>query len=109
MCVPSPVSVSILTRAWKFALLWQPHNTRWLTPAERHLAQVRLAEDAGEADKDSETDSYVATYLPEVKMLTVCSIFEGLKLALKDRKVLIFMVMAASQLLGLSFINFFPT
>ena len=37
----------------------QPHNTRWLTKPERRLAQVRLAEDAGEADEDVETDSYV--------------------------------------------------
>ncbi|KAG9312027.1 major facilitator superfamily domain-containing protein [Chiua virens] len=80
-----------------FLAMWllpdYPHNTRWLTPAERHLAQVRLAEDAGEADKDSEQ----------------ASVFEGLKLALKDPKVPIFMLMCCSQLLGLSFTNFFPT
>ncbi len=35
----------------------QPHNTRWLTPAQRRLAQVRLAEDAGEADEDAAGDS----------------------------------------------------
>ncbi|KAF8137270.1 major facilitator superfamily domain-containing protein [Boletus edulis] len=29
-----------------------PHNTRWMSPAERRLVQVRLAEDVGEADKD---------------------------------------------------------
>ncbi|KAF8141262.1 major facilitator superfamily domain-containing protein [Boletus edulis] len=80
-----------------FQAMWllpdYPHNTRWLSPAERHLAQVRLAEDAGEADKDSEQES----------------VFEGLKLAIKDPKVLTFMLMCASQLLGLSFTNFFPT
>ncbi|KAH0829188.1 major facilitator superfamily domain-containing protein [Lanmaoa asiatica] len=70
-----------------------PHNTRWLNPEERHLAQVRLAEDAGEADQDSQQDS----------------VFEGLKLALKDPKVPVFMLMCCSQLLGLSFVNFFPT
>lgn len=37
--------------------VWQPHNTKWLSPAERRLAQVRLAEDAGEADEDSKEDS----------------------------------------------------
>ena len=37
----------------------QPHNTRWLSPAQRRLAQVRLAEDAGEADEDADSDSYV--------------------------------------------------
>jgi len=70
-----------------------PHNTRWLSPAERRLAQVRLAEDAGEADED------VASESP----------FTGLKLALQDPKVLILAVMGCSQLLGLSFINFFPS
>lgn len=31
----------------------QPHppNTRWVSPAERRLAQVRMAEDAGEVDQ----------------------------------------------------------
>ena len=37
----------------------QPHNTRWLTPAQRRLAQLRLAEDTGEVDEDSASDSYV--------------------------------------------------
>ena len=37
----------------------QPHNTRWLTPAQRRLAQLCLAEDTGEADEDSMLDSYV--------------------------------------------------
>ncbi|KAF8839409.1 MFS general substrate transporter [Paxillus ammoniavirescens] len=70
-----------------------PHNTRWLSPAERHLAQVRLAEDAGEADQDS-LDT---------------TILDGFKLAIRDYKVWIFMIMSCSQLLGLSYINFFPT
>jgi hypothetical protein len=38
----------------------QPNNTRWITADERRLAQVRLAEDAGEADKDNKEDSYVS-------------------------------------------------
>jgi len=38
--------------------IFQPNNTRWLTPGERRLAQVRLAEDAGEADQDSAEASY---------------------------------------------------
>ncbi|KAF9228381.1 MFS general substrate transporter [Gyrodon lividus] len=71
----------------------QPHNTRWLSPAERRLAQVRLAEDAGEADQDSSDTT----------------IFDGFKLAIRDPKVWIFMIMGCSQLLGLSYINFFPT
>ncbi|KAF9817064.1 hypothetical protein IEO21_03646 [Rhodonia placenta] len=54
---------------------------------------VRLAEDAGEADEDAAGESA----------------FVGLKLALKDPKVGIFAIMNCSQLLGLGFINFFPT
>ncbi|KAH8087859.1 MFS general substrate transporter [Cristinia sonorae] len=76
-----------------WALPDYPHNTRWLSPAQRRLAMVRLAEDAGEADEDSSRDS----------------VFAGLVLALKDPKVLIFAVMGCAQLLGLSFVNFFPT
>ncbi|KAJ8079900.1 hypothetical protein PM082_016725 [Marasmius tenuissimus] len=35
-----------------------PHNTRWITGQDRRLAQARLAEDAGEADQDSESESF---------------------------------------------------
>ncbi|KAI0683986.1 MFS general substrate transporter [Cytidiella melzeri] len=76
-----------------WALPDYPHNTRWLSPAQRRLAQVRLAEDAGEADEDSKEDSA----------------FTGLKQSLRDPKVYIFAVMTCAQLLGLSFVNFFPT
>ncbi|KAI0734072.1 MFS general substrate transporter [Fomitopsis betulina] len=70
-----------------------PHNTRWLTPAELRLAQVRLAEDTGEADEDGAHETA----------------WTGLMQALKDPKVVIFSIMNCSQLLGLGFINFFPT
>lgn len=80
-----------------FASMWllpdYPHNTRWLTAEERRLAQARLSEDAGEADQDNAEDSPM----------------EGLKMAIKDPLVLIFAVQTVSQLLGLSFVNFFPT
>jgi len=76
-----------------WALPDYPHNTRWLSKAERRLAQVRLAEDAGEADEDSAHDTA----------------FTGLKQALQDPKVYILAVMTCAQLLGLSFVNFFPT
>ncbi|KAM5542855.1 hypothetical protein V8D89_003239 [Ganoderma adspersum] len=76
-----------------FLLPDYPHNTRWLSPAQRRLAQVRLAEDAGEADEDAATESA----------------FTGLIMALKDPKVPIFAVMTCAQLLGLGFVNFFPT
>ncbi|KAG6328616.1 hypothetical protein ID866_10472, partial [Astraeus odoratus] len=70
-----------------------PNNTRWLTAEQRHLAEVRLAEDVGEADTD----------VGEVK------IFEGLILALKDPKVYLFILLLFSEALGASFSNFFPT
>jgi len=80
-----------------FQAMWllpdYPNNTRWLSKAERRLAQVRLAEDAGEADQDEGNASF----------------FHGFILAIKDIKVLTFMLMTCSQLLGLSFVNFFPT
>ncbi|RDX53994.1 MFS general substrate transporter [Lentinus brumalis] len=76
-----------------FILPDYPHNTRWLSPAQRRLAQVRLAEDAGEADEDTETDSAL----------------QGLIMALKDPKVALFGVMICCLLLGTGFTNFFPT
>ncbi|KAG1742532.1 hypothetical protein EDB19DRAFT_1967289 [Suillus lakei] len=71
---------------------FEPNNTRWLTPAERRLAQARLAEDAGEADQDSAEASYAFF------STTHRTVFEGFKMAIKDPK-----------LLGLSFVKFFPT
>ncbi|KAI5120277.1 hypothetical protein M0805_005334 [Coniferiporia weirii] len=80
-----------------FLSMWtlpdSPANTRWLSSSERHLAQIRLAEDVGETDEDHAEDS----------------MWSGLKMAIKDIKVHIFAVMALSLLLGLSFANFFPT
>lgn len=48
----------------------KPHNTRWLSPAQRRLAQVRLAEDAGEADEDSANESCVTSALRGILSLT---------------------------------------
>ncbi|KAF5347480.1 hypothetical protein D9758_015042 [Tetrapyrgos nigripes] len=70
-----------------------PPNTRWMSPFERRLAQARLADDAGEADKDNDADSPL----------------KGLWMALKDPKVLLFSIMTTAQILGISFVNFFPT
>ncbi|KDR75036.1 hypothetical protein GALMADRAFT_522185 [Galerina marginata CBS 339.88] len=70
-----------------------PHNTRWMSPFESRLAQVRLSEDAGEADQDNAEDSPL----------------QGLIMAIKDPKVGIFAIMTIAQLLGLSFVQFFPT
>lgn len=89
----------------------QPDNTRWLSPSELRLAQVRLAEEAGEADRDTAADSYVEKpcIIDFNSSLFVYSAWVGLKMAIKDPKVPIFMIMTCSQLLGLSFVNFFPT
>ena len=91
---------------------FQPHNTRWLNTVERRLAQARLAEDAGEADSDNTGDSSV----------TICfdcswvqldgdlhSQVQGLIMAIKDPLVLLFVIMAMPQLVGLSFLQYFPT
>ncbi|PPQ83616.1 hypothetical protein CVT25_006301 [Psilocybe cyanescens] len=82
-------------RAWRWWLLPDyPHNTRGMSSFECKLAQVRLSEDAGEADLDNETDSRP---------------LRGLVLAVKDPKVSLFAVMTIAQLLGLSFVQYFPT
>ncbi|KAK0223194.1 MFS general substrate transporter [Armillaria fumosa] len=73
--------------------IMSPRNTRWMSPEESRLAQVRLAEDAGEADKDNKEDS----------------VLHGLKLALKDPRVYAFCLLNITQALGMSFTNFFPT
>ncbi|KZO90354.1 MFS general substrate transporter [Calocera viscosa TUFC12733] len=70
-----------------------PYNTWWLTTEEKIVAQQRLSEDAGEADQDSSGDTA----------------WKGFKMAITDPKVLVFMFMTFVQLLGLSFVNFFPT
>ncbi|KAG6919226.1 hypothetical protein DXG01_008021 [Tephrocybe rancida] len=70
-----------------------PHNTIWITGDERRLALARISEDAGEADRDNAEDSPL----------------NGLKMAIRDPLVLIFSLQTVSQLLGLSFVNFFPT
>ncbi|KAF5313900.1 hypothetical protein D9619_013007 [Psilocybe cf. subviscida] len=86
-----------LTVVVGIAAMWilpdYPHNTRWMSPMETRVSQARLSEDAGEADKDSIEDSSI----------------RGLVLALKDPKVGVFVLMTITQLLGLSFGQFFPT
>ena len=39
----------------------------------------------------------------------IASAFDGLKMALKDVKVYLFALMTCAVLVGLGFINFFPT
>ncbi|KNZ81074.1 hypothetical protein J132_03064 [Termitomyces sp. J132] len=71
----------------------QPDNTYWLSAKERELAQIRMAEDTGEADKDHSKEHAL----------------EGLKMALKDPLVYIFAIQTTFGLIGLSFSSFFPT
>jgi len=69
-----------------------PHNTWWFSPEEQRLARVRLAEDTGEADEDGADTAW-----------------RGLKLALQDPKVYMFAIYDFCAILGLGFVNFFPT
>jgi MFS family permease len=68
-----------------------PRTTSWLTPEERELAIWRLEEDAGEADEDKR------------------SVFWGCKLALKDIRVYILMLMITCIVSSGGVTNFFPT
>lgn len=70
-----------------------PDNTTWLTVEERRIAQLRLAEDVGEADADAQE----------------ASLLEGFRMAIKDPKVYIFIFMNFCQIIAMSFSNFFPT
>ncbi|KFY61227.1 hypothetical protein V496_05121 [Pseudogymnoascus sp. VKM F-4515 (FW-2607)] len=70
-----------------------PHNTRGFTKEELELAQLRMTEDVGEADTDSEGQGA----------------FEGLIMALKDAKLYILMMTLTAYVVGLSFNAFFPT
>ncbi|RDA84424.1 hypothetical protein CP532_2894 [Ophiocordyceps camponoti-leonardi (nom. inval.)] len=70
-----------------------PHNTRGFTAEEKIVAQLRMTEDVGEADSDSEGQG----------------VFDGLILALTDVKVYVVMLTVTAYVLGLSFNAFFPT
>ncbi|KAK3197700.1 hypothetical protein GRF29_216g982455 [Pseudopithomyces chartarum] len=70
-----------------------PHNTRGFTEEERAVAVLRMTEDVGEADIDSET----------------MSPFAGLIMAIKDLKIYIMMLTFTAYVVGLSFNAFFPT
>jgi hypothetical protein len=68
-----------------------PHNTRGFTEEELELAQLRMTEDVGEADTDSEDQGA----------------FGGLLMALKDTKMYILMLTLTAYVVGLSFNAFF--
>ena len=69
-----------------------PSTTRWLTPQQRLYAQWRLLDDTGDAD-DSKSNSP----------------WEGLKLALKDPRVYIFVFLQHCSNLSQTFMYFFPS
>ncbi|KAF1958251.1 MFS general substrate transporter [Byssothecium circinans] len=70
-----------------------PHNSRGFTEEERAVAVLRMTEDVGEADADSENDSP----------------FAGFFMAVKDTKIYIMMLTFTAYVVGLSFNAFFPT
>ncbi|BAE56012.1 major facilitator superfamily domain-containing protein [Aspergillus flavus] len=70
-----------------------PHNTRGFTKDELDLAQLRMAEDVGEADVDSEDQGP----------------WDGLFMAVKDIKIYVMMITFTAYVVGLSFNAFFPT
>lgn len=76
-----------------FILPDMPHNSRGFTQEELQVAQLRMAEDVGEADLDSE------------EMGT----FDGFIMAVKDWKIYVLLIFFISYIIGLSFNAFFPT
>lgn len=72
-----------------------PATTKWLTDAERIVAQGRLAEDAGSEETLEETDNI--------------SLLQALVLAASDIRVWLFSCMQMATTVMISFSNFFPT
>ncbi|KAL3463428.1 major facilitator superfamily domain-containing protein [Aspergillus heterothallicus] len=70
-----------------------PTNTRGFTKEELEVAQLRMTEDVGEADVDSEGQGP----------------WDGLFMAVKDIKIYIMMITFTAYVVGLSFNAFFPT
>lgn len=68
-----------------------PHNSRGFTDEERRVAQLRMIEDVGEADTDSEEEG----------------MFSGLIMAVKDVKIYLMMLTFTAYVVGLSFNAFF--
>jgi hypothetical protein len=68
-----------------------PHNARGFTKEELEVAQLRMTEDVGETDTDSEEQGA----------------FDGLIMALKDPKIYILMLTLTAYVVGLSFNAFF--
>ncbi|KAL2209351.1 MFS general substrate transporter [Sarocladium strictum] len=70
-----------------------PHNSKGFTEDELRVAQLRMIEDVGEADADSQEDG----------------VFSGLVMAFKDWKIWLMVLASFLFVLGLTFNAFFPT
>ena len=68
-----------------------PHNTRWFSEEELQVAQLRMAEDTGEADADSAEQTA----------------YDGLIMAIKDYKIYVFTLTLIAYTIGLSFNAYF--
>jgi hypothetical protein len=68
-----------------------PSNSRGFTAEELHVARLRMTEDVGEADADSENQGPL----------------DGLMMALKDAKIYLMMLTFTAYVVGLSFNAFF--
>lgn len=76
-----------------FVLPDLPSNARGFTEEELQVARLRMTEDVGEADADSEEDG----------------VFGGFMMVVTDPKVYIMMLSLTAYVVGLSFNAFFPT
>lgn len=83
------LAIPFFSRYRRLLTVWfQPRNTRWISVAERRLAQARLAEDTGEADKDNVEDTYACFLLyctpaPSLTSQPYSRPIQGLKMAIK--------------------------
>ena len=68
-----------------------PTNTRGFSKEELDVAQLRIIEDVGEADVDSQDQG----------------VFDGLYAALRDAKIYVMMLTFTAYIVGLSFNAFF--
>ena len=75
-----------------FILPNYPHTTKWLTKEEQAFAAWRLLEDISEADTYSEQGAWA-----------------GVKMAVKDYRLYIFVLFQHISLLSQAFQYFFPT
>lgn len=71
-----------------------PHTTKWLSEAERIVAQGRLSVDAGSEDAEGEEN---------------VSIWSGISQSMKDVRVWLFACLQMATTASISYSHFFPT